>query len=640
MNIIQDAKIENNKEPVDFITVKGNKVPIFEGQTKEEAVQNFIEEKEKGGYTKVNGRYKSNRNVAAELSEKDNESSLAKKLNISREEAKELYPIEWHHTGKEFNKENFYPTNAYLDLQKNGEISQKSINQYNLNDSDIKNVKKSWSDFKKRQSVKKTDILSDFKEKYKDDKNLLSVLETVEKNKKKSESDYSPAGEIRRAVMSYRNGEYSKEQLEKVVDFYSTRAREERRKNMNSAHDQKDVDINGYVTYYDVPMTKAGVFPYLGRTISPELEPNRVYYVLRPIEELTRPETLKSLEAIPFVIDHTMIGDGFIPPENKGVEGTTLQNVKVKGDLITNDLTAYTDRCKQAIGNGKRDLSMGYRCRYDITHGKYNGQHYDAIQRDIIFNHIALVDEGRMGAECRVTDNAIVYDSLDINTKDFKNKETKKMAQITLDEDLKQELKEEIKKELLGEGGEVIETKKEEITDEAPKEQTPAVDEENGDEDKRKLIDEVGGILKGKVDEEEWRTIIGLIEKIAYKPSETGANDGCGKDEELPPAPEDEKKQEGVSMDEAIKYLAKRDELISDIKPVIGDNASYKSMTMEQVVKYACDKLDIKPSYNGLKGYLKGYNKNKNVYVTIAKDSAIYSLDETSSDFKEYLNGK
>lgn len=41
-------------------------------------------------------------------------------------------------------------------------------------------------------------------------------------------------------------------------------------------------------------------------------------------------------------------------------------------------------------------------------------------------------------------------------------------------------------------------------------------------EDKRKLIDEVGGILKGKVDDEIIRTIIGKLEKVAYEPSEDG----------------------------------------------------------------------------------------------------------------------
>lgn len=47
----------------------------------------------------------------------------------------------------------------------------------------------------------------------------------------------------------------------------------------------------------------------------------------------------------------------------------------------------------------------------------------------------------------------------------------------------------------------------------------------NEDVDKRKLIDEVGGILKGKVDEEVWRTIIGKIEKVAYDKSEAGTAD-------------------------------------------------------------------------------------------------------------------
>lgn len=44
-------------------------------------------------------------------------------------------------------------------------------------------------------------------------------------------------------------------------------------------------------------------------------------------------------------------------------------------------------------------------------------------------------------------------------------------------------------------------------------------------EDKRKLIDEVGGILKDKVDEELWRTVIGKLEKIAYEPSEDSKTD-------------------------------------------------------------------------------------------------------------------
>ena len=63
-----------------------------------------------------------------------------------------------------------------------------------------------------------------------------------------------------------------------------------------TAQDKKIVDVNDFWLIPDNPMTKIGVFPYLGRQISPELEPDRIYQVLRPKEELTRPETLESLK--------------------------------------------------------------------------------------------------------------------------------------------------------------------------------------------------------------------------------------------------------------------------------------------------------------------------------------------------------
>lgn len=53
----------------------------------------------------------------------------------------------------------------------------------------------------------------------------------------------------------------------------------------------------------------------------------------------------------------------------------------------------------------------------------------------------------------------------------------------------------------------------------------------NEKEDKRKLIDEVGGILKGKVDDEVIRTIIKKMEEASYNESEAGSADN-EKDEE------------------------------------------------------------------------------------------------------------
>ena len=62
--------------------------------------------------------------------------------------------------------------------------------------------------------------------------------------------------------------------------------------------------------------------------------------------------------------------------------------------------------------------------------------------------------------------------------------------------------------------------------------------------DKRKLIDEIGGILKGKVDDELWQTIIGKAEKIAYEGSETSSKDNSCKKNEVEEDKKDEEKQE------------------------------------------------------------------------------------------------
>ena len=81
--------------------------------------------------------------------------------------------------------------------------------------------------------------------------------------------------------------------------------------------------------------------------------------------------------------------------------------------------------------------------------------------------------------------------------------------------------------------------------------------------DKRKLIDEVGGILKGKVDEEVWRTVIGKLEKLSYNKSEAGTADNGNDDKEDEKA--DNKKvknnetKEDEKKDEELKKNVKED---------------------------------------------------------------------------------
>lgn len=456
-------------------------------------------------------------------------------------------------------------------------------------------------------------------------------------------------------------------------------------KSIRTAQDKKEVDLNGFWYLYDNPITKVGIFPYLGRQISPELEPETIYQVLRPKEELTRPETLKSFKNKPLINDHEMLGKeiGTTPAEKRGIHGNLGENVKFDDatETVTNNIAVYSETMKNDIESGKTELSLGYKCRYELTPGEYKGRHYDAVQRDIFLNHIALVSEGRMGHDVRIMDSACACDSFSevlIIQKKEKNQMTvktklnsKTIKKTAMDEDVdKRELLREVdaiamKPASEFKGGEeekfrTITKKLEEIA--YNKSEAGTANDE--DLDKRKDIDEIGGMLKGKVDEELWRTIIGKVEKVAYNPSESGGNDedptdpkeGKDDDEEVivegAPAEGAEALKEEIkeeikeelkeaienidteaAMDSMVKMLAKRDELVSRVRPLIGDNVNYSSMTHSQVIKYACDKLDLAPSKDALEGYLKANSQHSSLRFSL--DSAIST--GKSNVIKEYL---
>ena len=400
------------------------------------------------------------------------------------------------------------------------------------------------------------------------------------------------------------------------------------------AQDKKEIDHNDYWYIKDNPLSKVGVFPYLGRQISEELEPDKIYQVLRPEEELNTEETLNSFKLVPIVDDHTMLGTkpGMMPAEEKGVHGVIGDDVYFKDGIIYGDLKIFSESLKEEIENGKKELSMGYFCDYELKNGEYEGVPYQAVQRNLRINHVALVDEGRMGADVRVMDRQITFDSIK-EIKEMTKTQAKSLGKSALDEDIEEMTKDECKTQ-------------------------------DEDVDKRALIDEIGGILKDKVDEELWRTIVGKIEKLAYNDSEEGANDEEVKqdeekkaaDEEIieePAVVETEETPAGetevtvsngeaeitVSMDSMIKEIGQRDALVDAVRPLIGDNAKFKFMSTREVAKYACDKLDLKVS-NGqevsvLRGYIAGHKKSE---VTYSLDNAV-SAPAKDSAFEAYLKG-
>lgn len=536
----------------------------------------------------------------------------------------------------------------------------------------------------------------------------------------------------------------------------------------------KELDKSKFWIIRDNPIIKTGVFPYLGRQISPELNPTQIYNVLRPEDELFKQKTIDSFNMLPITIGHALLGskdEGLTPPEEKGVEGTTGEHAKRSGDKMTNNIKLYSERIKDEINNGKKELSAGYFCDFMPESGTWNGRHYDYVQRNIDGNHIALVEKGRNGSDVRVMDSAeglekqtrqFVCDAMELgkieeqgenmNNNAAKDAEfdeskhkrdadgkfssgggsasTKSESKNSKKESMekayaefrqyqhseqgrkerwdiengkskigpmayyKQKTTEFAKKhgidpeefrdfhfdKISAEGERREQQKKNKFqhmlnrldNDLSSKNhgnsgQDAATEKEKTNMDKREAIREIMAIAAKPADqfeggeEEKVETIAKLVEKIAYNPSESGANDADEvepKEDDKKPAPADkptedkgtgcdedeedkEEDKKPASLDEMEKELlarlGRKAELVNKLTPIIGafDSAS---MTEKEVAAYACKKLNIKAALDEapavLKGYLAGYKPaDKRVTMKSAQDQAVNS--DVLKDFKE-----
>ena len=186
----------------------------------------------------------------------------------------------------------------------------------------------------------------------------------------------------------------------------------------------RQVDCNGWYEIVGNPISKVGVFPYSGAQLmdaenSNGLDPNRIYMVYRPPEELGDPACLNSFRLIPWVIDHTPLGstcEGLTPAEQKGVQGVIGEKVYFDGEYLRANIKVFSEYMANLIAYGKKELSIGYKALYEFTAGDYNGVKYDAIQRHIRGNHLATVEEGRCGPEVAVLDHM----KLTLDAKEFK----------------------------------------------------------------------------------------------------------------------------------------------------------------------------------------------------------------------------
>lgn len=160
---------------------------------------------------------------------------------------------------------------------------------------------------------------------------------------------------------------------------------------------------DGYLVA-DARIARTGIQHYRGAEIGrPDADMVRVY---RPGAEVFSEDTLRSAAHRPVTNGH--------PPEMVSSEnwkrhavGQTGDEVAGEGIFLRVPLMVSDEATVRDIEDGKRALSAGYVCDLDFTAGVTpGGEAYDAMQRNIRINHIAIVRHGRAGPQVRIGDTA------------------------------------------------------------------------------------------------------------------------------------------------------------------------------------------------------------------------------------------
>lgn len=176
-------------------------------------------------------------------------------------------------------------------------------------------------------------------------------------------------------------------------------------------------------------LTRVGVFKYRkpdGSTVRELRHPDDVF-------DLASLETLK---CVPVTSDHPKVNDGYVDISNVKVlsVGFIGDSLKVEDNKIVavDKLTITDEKTIQKAEAGTVELSCGYSCEFEDVPGIYEGEAFDKRQKNIVYNHVALVDSGRAGPEIRLRldSNSAVLESIADN---FIIPRGEKMEKMTID---------------------------------------------------------------------------------------------------------------------------------------------------------------------------------------------------------------
>lgn len=395
----------------------------------------------------------------------------------------------------------------------------------------------------------------------------------------------------------------------------------------------RELDENGYLTVHNCFLLHDGVMEYSGAELisgyggevavidGVKIDPNKIYRLNISVDELNRAKD--SFKLIPIVNDHTFLG---IEGENAKdyQEGSVGENLEIINDVDEDGVNknflmgtlkfTNPDTIKLIQDGEKEELSTSYSNDLQAS----DNDDYDFNVINIVANHIALVNKGRAGSKVRVSNNnKIINNQVRFSMKKKVNTEN----EVTLKE-----------------AAEVLEEETKYHEKHPVDEESERTETDNETVDKRKLIDEIGGILKDKIDEELWRTVIKKAEKLAYSGSERSESDNEMKEDKEDK--EDKTNNKTCNSMDALKEQIRKEikaeievenknilKAYNEVKTRTGD-FNFFGMNEQDIYSKALKTTNIELSGTETLGELKAMYK---VYNSIAdKDDEKIVLSNTS----------
>ena len=324
----------------------------------------------------------------------------------------------------------------------------------------------------------------------------------------------------------------------KIVDKHNIETKSKRTKNQA-----------GYLVLPDCVIARAGILQYSDVTCEDgeTVADGAIIYVMRPNSALKN--CYKQFANLPLTLQHP--DDDAVTPENaKGLTvGTLGSNPKYEerdgvGCVIC-DIVVYDEETQKQIESGNCvELSAGYETAFRKKRGVSDiGQTYEAEQFYLCPNHVALVERGRCGSECKVCDKKEEPLKHKIGVKDMAKKKTDKFRYFLA----------------VGDGDDVVELTEEQAKQMQEKE--PDLEVEELDEDEVELEDvDVSGVDTddADMDKDDEDEELDETEEEENDEEEDGTCPECGK--EPCECDEDEETEETEEETEETEETEEEDE--------------------------------------------------------------------------------